>query len=69
MGQTRYDKAKDFLLKIKQKEGTNIVKTDLFIIEMRKALGDDPKRVILPYIKLMKDFNLISEEDENVRIN
>jgi hypothetical protein len=68
MGKTRYTRAKEFLEKLKQNEGNLLdfssLRRKIFIL-----IGSDEERTVKPYLKLMLDTGLISEEGDNVRIN
>lgn len=68
MGKTRYNRAKDFLEALKKEKGEKLPFPS-FLFEAKKYLGADEKRITRPYIRLMLDYDLITSEGENVRIN
>lgn len=62
MGANQYDKALRFIKKLKETFKTNEIDSDMLISEIRKQIGNDEKRVVRPYIKLMLSNKLITQE-------
>ena len=66
MGKNKYQKGRDFLEKLKSEN--TVHPTDVFVKELKKEIGFD-ERTIKSYIKMFLEYQMISEEGQNVRIN
>lgn len=67
MAKTRYEKAKELLIKLKEEHG-EFIQLDKLLIDIRKDIGGDEKRTVKPYIKFMLDTELVVGTDKGLLI-
>jgi len=67
MGKNSYQKAKDLLINLKEREG-NKIKLDILRNEIKAMIGRDELRVVTPYLHFMNDMHLIKSKEFDIEI-